>query len=242
MALDVCAGGDSGGRIWRRADVHSQQPAMACWLRTRGPSPGCAAADSRPGTGGERTQRDSAQRRAAEGALVRTARSALATGDDRGRRVGHRAANHRHQHGDLLRPDYFQVRGLVFRVGGDSGQRRSRSRQRRIDGGSHATDRPGRATAAFVGQLGGNGARSVRVGAGVFASAIVRQFGMDRGGQPHGIRRFVRRRTGAGFLADSFRDIPIAHPRSGHERRDGRQLERQLDCGIVVFNAHTSPG
>jgi sugar porter (SP) family MFS transporter len=66
--------------------------------------------------------------------------------------------------------------------------------------------------------------------------------GCDRGGQPYGIRRFVRRRTGAGFLADSFRGIPIAHPRSGHERRDGRQLERQLDRGIVVFNAHASPG
>ena len=35
---------------------------------------------------------------------------------------------------------------------------------------------------------------------------------------------------------------PLAHPRSGHERRDGRQLERQLDRGIVVFDAHASPG
>jgi hypothetical protein len=100
----------------------------------------------------------------------------------------------------------------------------------------------GKAAAAFVGQPGGNGAESVRVGAGVFASAIVRQPGMDRGGQPHGIRRFIRRGTGAGFLADAVGDLPVAHPRSGHERRDGRQLERQLDRGLVVFDAHASPG
>ena len=46
VALDVCAGGDSGGRIWNRTDVHSQQPAMACRPRARGSSPGRAETDS----------------------------------------------------------------------------------------------------------------------------------------------------------------------------------------------------
>ena len=60
VALDVCDGGDSGGRIWNRTDVHSQQPAMACRPRTRGSSPGRAETDSTPGPGGGRAQRDSA--------------------------------------------------------------------------------------------------------------------------------------------------------------------------------------
>ena len=132
VALDVRDGGDSGGRIWNRADVHSRQPTMAGRSRPLGPSPGRAETDSSPGKGGGRTQRNSAQRGTAEGALVRTAQSAVAIGDDRGRWTGHRAANHRHQHRHLLRPDYFQVRRLLFLVGGDSGQRRSRSRQRHL--------------------------------------------------------------------------------------------------------------
>jgi sugar porter (SP) family MFS transporter len=71
---------------------------------------------------------------------------------------------------------------------------------------------------------------------------IVRQPRVDRGGQSHGICRFIRRGTGAGFLADAFGDLPAAHPGSGHERWDDRQLERQLDRSLVIFDAHASPG
>ena len=178
----------AGSQAWRWMFAMAVIPAAAFgigllfipdsprWLAGRGHVDQARAVLKRirsPGTGGGRTQRDSAERGAAKGELVRTAQSALAIGDDRGRWTGHRAANHRHQHGHLLRPDYFQVRRLVFRVGGDSGQRRSRSRQRRLDSGGHATDRPGWAAAAFVGQPGGNGGESVRAGPGVFASAIV---------------------------------------------------------------------
>ena len=102
------------------------------------------------------------------------------------------------------------------------------TRQCRIDRGGHATDRPGRAASAFVDQSGGNGCEFVRVGAGIFVAAIVRQPGMDRGGEPHGLRRFVCRGTRTGFLAGAFGDLPVAHPRTGYERRDGRQLERNL--------------
>jgi hypothetical protein len=72
LALDVCAGGDSGGRLWHRTLLHSRQPAMACWTRTFGPSPRGAEKDSQPGTNGERSQRDSEQRIPAKGRLVRT--------------------------------------------------------------------------------------------------------------------------------------------------------------------------
>ena len=167
----------AGSQAWRWMFAMAVIPAAAFgiglmfipdsprWLAGRGHVDQARAVLKRirpSGTGGGRTQRDSAKRGAAEGELVRAAQSAPAIGDDRGRRTGHRAANHRHQHGHLLRPDYFQVRRLIFRVGGDSGQRRSRSRQRRLDSGGHATDRPGRAAAALVGQPGGNGAESVR--------------------------------------------------------------------------------
>ena len=139
-------------------------------------------------------------------------------------------------------PTIFKFAGFSSASVGDSGQRRSRSGQRRLDRGGHATDRPGRAAAAFVGQPGGNGAKSGRAGPGVFASAIVRQPGMDRGGQPDGLCRFVCRGTRPGFLADPFGDLPAAHPRPGHECRHGCQLERQLDRGRVVFDAHASHG
>jgi hypothetical protein len=66
--------------------------------------------------------------------------------------------------GAALRSDYLQIRRLVFCVGGDSGQRRSRSRQCRVDNCGHGTNRPGRAAAAFVGQPGGNGNELVVLG------------------------------------------------------------------------------
>ena len=132
VALDVRDGGDPGGRIWNWAHLHSRQPAMAGRPRTLGPGPGRAETDPARRQSGRRNQRYSAKRSPAEGELVGAAQSAPATGDDRGRWTGHRAANHRHQHGHLLRPDYFQVRRLIFLVGGDSGQRRSRSRQRHL--------------------------------------------------------------------------------------------------------------
>lgn len=168
--------------------------------------------------------------------------SALAAGNDRGCWIGRRAANYRHQHGHLLRSDYFQIRRLIVRIGGNSGQHRSRNRQCRIDSGGHATDRPDWEAAAFVGQPGGNGAKSGRVGPGVFASAIVRRPRLDRGGQSHGVRRIIRCGTGTGFLADTFGDLPVAYPRSGHERRDSSQLERQSDRSSIVFDAHTRHG
>ena len=56
--------------------------------------------------------------------------------------------------------------------------------------------------------------------------AIVRQPELDRSDQPDGLCWFIRRRTGTGFLADPIGDLPFAQSRSGHERRNGSQLER----------------
>jgi len=105
-----------------------------------------------------------------------------------------------------------------------------------------ATDRPGWAAAAFAGQFGGNGAESICVGAGIFTAAIVRQPGVDRGRQPHGLCRLIRRGSRTGLLADAVGDLPVAHPRPSHERRYGRQLDRQLDRRLVISDADASSG
>ncbi len=81
-----------------------------------------------------------------------------------------------------------------------------------------------------------------RVGAGVFAVTIGRQPGLDRGGQSDGVCRLLCRGPGAGLLADTFGDLPVAHSRPGDERRDGRQLGRQLDRRLVLFDTHASAG
>jgi sugar porter (SP) family MFS transporter len=94
----------------------------------------------------------------------------------------------------------------------------------------------------LLASLAGMAMSLVVLGLAFAMAAIVRQPGMDSGGQPHGVRRFFRRRTRAGFLADTFGNLPLAYPRSGYECRDDRQLERQSYRGNIVFDAHTRHG
>ena len=101
----------AGSQAWRWMFAMAVIPAAAFgiglmfipnsprWLAARGHADQARAvleADSSPGESGGRARRDSAQRGAAERALVRTAQPAFATGHDGGRWIGRRAANHRY--------------------------------------------------------------------------------------------------------------------------------------------------
>jgi hypothetical protein len=65
---------------------------------------------------------------------------------------------------------------------------------------------------------------------------------VDRGGQRHGLRQLVRRGIRAGFLADPVGDLSVSDPRPSHERRDGRELEREFGRGGVVSHNDAGAG
>ncbi len=100
-------------------------------------------------------------------------------------------------------------------------------------------DRAGRRPLLLI-SLAGMARESRGARPGVFASPVQGYFGVGRHRQPDGVRRLLCRGTRPGFLADPFRDLSAAHSRPGHERRDGRQLERQPARGLDVLDAHES--
>ncbi len=167
------------------------------------------------------------------GRLVGAAGAAAASSADCRHRAGDVPADHRHQHGDLLRAADIPGGRAVVRLGLDPGDRRRWRGECAVDRGFDLADRPRRPAGAAAVEPGRHGGGAAGAGRRLCVRRI-RTAGLDHRAVARRLRGVLRGRAGAGILVADRGDLSAGGARPSDEFGNDFELGIQFVGNDIV--------